>query len=340
MDKLNIYYTSHKNLIDNNFENKTIDFLNKRISHFFSNHHINILPDQKIENANEDIIISLSLINPVIDEEHLNGMIQSAISKKRIIKSKGAIPGTFPIFVSTVKNIKKESKISFEHSNMQSEYNSQFNLARMKRVIIFDKIINTVEDFYKWPFKKILDFFATKEGVELILSYKSDKKMIYFDSCPNCNHDKYNACNLDDGNPATGFLTKLSEYYFKCEKCAIVFLNPTLPNDELHVYYDQFSYEKLSEIQSLDKHYNNLCRETVSTYYNFLSVSPEVDKLKENSHVLDIGGGIGEYCIFLRKNYPSFEISLLDFRIDNKVKRNMNILDDVYCICCFEFQLD
>ena len=65
---------------------------------------------------------------------------------------------------------------------MQATYNSQLNLSRMKRVIIFDKIINIIKDFYKWPLIKILDYFSTKEGIELILSYTSTKKMKYFNS--------------------------------------------------------------------------------------------------------------------------------------------------------------
>ena len=148
--------------------------------------------------------------------------------------------------------------------------------------------------------------------------------MIYFELCPNCQHNKYSAVNLNDGTPVTGFLNKFSEYYFKCEKCSLVFLNPTLPDDELYVYYDEFSYEKLSNIKSFNAHFNNLGRETVSTFYNYLSVSSEVDKLKKNSEVLDLGGGGGDYCAYLRNNYPSFKISLFDYRINEYVKKELN----------------
>ena len=94
-----------------------------------------------------------------------------------------------------------------------------------------------------------------------------------------------------------------------------------MPDDELYVYYDEFSYEKLSNIKSFNAHFNNLGRETVSTFYNYLSVSSEVDKLKKNSEVLDLGGGGGDYCAYLRNNYPSFKISLFDYRINEYVKR-------------------
>ena len=47
----------------------------------------------------------------------------------------------------------------------------------------------------------------------------------------------------DDGTTATGFLTKKSNYYYLCENCDLVYLNPVLPDEELHVYYDDYSYD-------------------------------------------------------------------------------------------------
>ena len=218
MGKINVYYKSHQNYYNNNFEKKIVDFINKRLSYFFSDYNRNNSPYEELEKNSKGIFGILSLINPIIDEKHLKLMIQSAITKKRMIKSKGEVPGTSPDYVSTFHNRNDQTKVLFQYSNMQATYNSQLNLSRMKRVIIFDKIINIIKDFYKWPLKKILDYFSTKEGIELVLSYTSTKRMKYFNSCPYCKNKEFYPINLDDGNPVTGFLTKFSNYYYQCEK--------------------------------------------------------------------------------------------------------------------------
>ena len=46
-------------------------------------------------------------------------------------------------------------------------------------------------------------------GVEFILSYTSDKKMIFFENCPYCgSNESVPLQSDDDGTTATGFLTK------------------------------------------------------------------------------------------------------------------------------------
>ena len=51
----------------------------------------------------------------------------------------------------------------FQESNMQINYNSQFNLKRLKRLKIFEIILDTFDDFYKWPIKKDIKFFLEKK---------------------------------------------------------------------------------------------------------------------------------------------------------------------------------
>ena len=248
-------------------------------------------------------------------------MVKSSKNVERIIKPKGAIPGTAPILVSKKRLIGSDSGYYFQKSNMQSNFNTQYNLGRLKRLKMFQIILTKIEDLYMWPLSKILDFFSSKEGVELILSYTSKEEMIYYKNCPNCRSTKIAPVFLDDGNPIVGFLTKFSEYYYECEKCYLVFLNPRLPDDELEVYYDKYSYVKLDTIKSLDRHFKDLKRETVSTYYNYLSVFDEVNALNPKSKALDIGGGTGDYCAFLKNKFPLFQVSLMDYRVDERVKK-------------------
>ena len=67
-----------------------------------------------------------------MDEKLLINMIESADLKNTIVKSKGEVPGTAPILISKANNIKDNSRVFFQESNMQINYNSQFNLKRLK----------------------------------------------------------------------------------------------------------------------------------------------------------------------------------------------------------------
>ncbi len=327
MRKLKFLLEPNANLNRHGFEKKVSNFIKKRISIFFSDYEVQFSTNNDLNLHDDDIVVLLLLTNPIFDEILLKNMIESAISSKKIIKSEGAIPGTAPEYVFLGKKSRVQTESCFLYTDMQSTYNSQFNLSRMKRVIIFNELIQRHKSLYKWSLKDIAEYFSSKEGVELILSYTSKEKMIYFNSCPSCKSKDFTPLTLDDGNTATGFLTKFSVYYYQCYNCEIVFLNPTLPDEELYVYYDNYSYPIIDEVDSLRDHYSKLSRENVSTFYNFRSIISEVNELSENSRALDIGGGIGEYCVYLRKNYPFFKIELMDYRIDNKVKRELNKYD-------------
>ena len=109
---------------------------------------------------------------------------------------------------------KNESCVFKKYCNRQSQYNSQLNRGRMKRVIIFNKFLECYPDLYKWPLKKLLDFCGTKKGVEFILSYTSGKKMNYFKSCPSCGEKDFTLLSNHEGNHATGFLTRYSTFYY------------------------------------------------------------------------------------------------------------------------------
>ena len=52
----------------------------------------------------------------------------------------------------------------------------------------------------------------------------------------------------------------------------------------------------LLETKKLKEHYKNLNRENVSALYNYKSISSNLKSLKDNSSVLDLGGGIGEFA--------------------------------------------
>jgi 2-polyprenyl-3-methyl-5-hydroxy-6-metoxy-1,4-benzoquinol methylase len=260
----------------------------------------------------------------MLDEELLKKMVLMASENNRIIEASGAVPGTAPIFVSSAKSFEKKSGILKKYCSTQLNFNSQLNLERPKRVVIFEKFLDKFKDLYKTPLRNFLQFCGTQKGVEFVLSYTSSAQMSYFKKCPSCGCEKSTVLHSTQGNPVTGFLTKFSEYYFICQKCSMVYLNPTLPENDLGCYYDSHSYPAIHEIGSLKKHYDSINRNSTSTYYNFESVSNDIQQLPEESNALDIGGGIGEFSVYLRKNYPKFNILMWDYRVDSEVIKELN----------------
>ena len=105
------------------------------------------MPFEELNKKSEDTVIILSLFNPILDEKLLINMIESADLKKYNCKIKGEVPGTAPILISKANNIKDNSRVFFQESNMQINYNSQFNLKRLKRLKIFEIILDTFDDF-------------------------------------------------------------------------------------------------------------------------------------------------------------------------------------------------
>ena len=120
------------------------------------------MPFEELNKKSEDTVIILSLFNPILDEKLLINMIESADLKNTIVKSKGEVPGTAPILISKANNIKDNSRV-FSESNMQINYNSQFNLKSLKDLRFFEIILDTFDDFYKWPIKKDIKFFSGKK---------------------------------------------------------------------------------------------------------------------------------------------------------------------------------
>ena len=323
MSSYSIYYQTHPNVEFKGFEKKVLSFIKNRLTHFLDG-TISFYQLKNIDSPKGDTIIAISLLNPILDEKLLNQMIKLATENSKIVEASGAVPGTAPLFVGSLRALQEKASILNKHCTTQLYYNSQLNLGRPKRVRLFQKFIDKFTDFHKKPLEEILNFCGTSEGVEFVLSYTSPRKMKYFKSCPSCGFKKSIALHANEGNPATGFLTRFSEYYFFCQGCRLVYLNPTLPDEELWRYYDIYSFPAISEITSLKTHYDTLSRNNVSTYYNFEAVSNDLKQLPLNASALDIGGGIGEFSIYLQQNYPLFQVQMWDFRIDGQVGEELS----------------
>ncbi|MBI4234986.1 class I SAM-dependent methyltransferase [Candidatus Peregrinibacteria bacterium] len=374
LKRLKIYCRSSQHLEAEQFDQFLFQFIQKRLEHFFSDYSLGFQQmgaddDEKlIANAEdpEQIMVITPLINPLLDLPLLRTMIEEAAARNVRIEAKGAVPGTAVSLVSKAGVFGDGSKTYYVHSVLQRKYNSQLNLARLRRVKIFRALVEKIADLHLKSVEDILDFFSGKEGTEFILAYGEDVRLEYLEACPLCGAKEGSekvpstalseksdplvqastlrsdfSCRLVSGTfseppkatspvyadvsqPLTGFLTRFSEYYFLCHECGLVFVNPRMPEKELWRYYDRYSYDASEWTdETLRVHYENLNHLNTSHFYNYVAALPYIKKLSSNAKVLDLGGGDGEFVVFLRQNFPDFQIMLWDYRISPLIENGL-----------------
>lgn len=334
--KIKIYYKSHHSIQFEGFESIAFDFIKQRLSYFLSGHDLKfigfsdeVVLKKDFENSEDerDMIVATTLLNPLLDEKLLSRMMTLAIEKDAVIIPSGEVPGTAPLFVSTMGALKNDRTNYICFSDMQGRYNSQMNMARLKRVKVFKSFIKNDSSLYKMDLEKILDFCGTREGVNFILSYDSQVNLRCINQCPLCGSSERHALHSDTGQPVTGFLTKHSEYYQLCELCGLVYLDPQMPENELWRYYDVYSYERGIDTSLLEDHYRNINSENTSAFYNYQSSLPYLWKLPRNADIIDLGGGLGEYAVYVRERFPTFKITINDFMLDAAVISKLMKMD-------------
>jgi 2-polyprenyl-3-methyl-5-hydroxy-6-metoxy-1,4-benzoquinol methylase len=329
--KIRIIYSSHERLNFNEQKNKNVDFLKRRLTHFYPEDQLEFV-EKEGESQNvldelesNDIIIGLSLFDVLLDDKIVSKMIRFAEKYDKKIIVEGAVPGSAPNFVTRKINFFKSTKTLLD--NTQRIYNTQLNLYRLKRVKIFNSFVEKFDDFHSWSTSKLLDFTSSDEGVEFVLGYGSDLKMSYYQSCPFCNSKEIENLHSDSGHPVMGFLTKNSIYYQYCQDCELVFLNPHLKQDDLHIYYDAYNFETPFRTETIDTLLDNLNNNNVSHLSNYVAVRDYINQLPPNAFCLDIGGGNGEFCQFLKQERSDLEVKLFDFRIDDVLMKALNKRD-------------
>lgn len=316
-----VAYQSSQRLAFRDQNKKSFQFLQQRLSFFYPQDSIDFIELNSadvcsIVGAN-DILIKTSLLSPLLDKSLLDRMIGFAQRYENRIISEGAVPGTSPEFVAMGKNQKCPQKVILD--NTQRRYNSQLNLFRMKRVKIFNSFQNRYADFYTWSIPKLLDFCSTKEGVEFILAYGENVRLTRYDKCPLCKSTNLFELHADCGHPVQGFLTKESSYYFKCEDCDLVYLDPHLSHRDLHIYYDLYNFETPLRSSAISEILDNLNDENVSHLSNYKAVTALIQNLPAGANCVDIGGGYGEFCQFVKNHRSDISTSMLDFRIDEEL---------------------
>lgn len=323
MELLKIYYRSSPHLEMEQVESLLLKFLQRRLAYFFSEYTLEFTKLLSTDSDNtiferekpEQIIIITSLTHPLLDASLLRQMIKIAHERPERIEAQGAVPGTVPNVVCQVAALKKKQLSYFAYSTLQRRYNSQLNLGRLRRLKLFRSLLTKLDHLHSMSIEEILNFFGGKEGTEFVLAYGEPVQLEYLETCPLCKSVSFSPVYADVSQPLTGFLTRFSEYYFLCHDCGLVFVNPRMPESELWRYYDRYSYDSAWTPETLKAHYEHLDHLNTSHYYNYIAALPYIQKLPVNASVIDLGGGDGEFIVFLRKQFPNFHITLWDYRI-------------------------
>lgn len=324
--KIDIYYQSHSSLRIEDFEALALSFLKKRIRHFlgldsewFAVRDRAELLERTATRDSERMVLFLSVAHPIVDEKLLGRMIDLAKTRKTEIRAEGAVPGTDPFFVATSSSLADRPLVRLCATNLQRRYNTQLNLFRPKRAKVFQLLVEKFPDLHAWPLTKLLDFCGSREGTEFLLAYGSKAPLQFFKKCPLCGSEERVPLHCDTGHPVAGFFTRDSEFYYQCQDCRLVYLNPHLPEEELGCYYDLCSYDNVLGFESLASHFDSMIPANTSAFYNYEASLPYLQNLPEEASCLDLGGGIGEFAVYAKKRFPRLRPHLIDFRIDQVI---------------------
>jgi 2-polyprenyl-3-methyl-5-hydroxy-6-metoxy-1,4-benzoquinol methylase len=323
--QIKVVYETSPRLLYKEQDSKNLAFLKRRLQHFYPDAKIDFYAQSELKSnlqlAPGEVILNTSLFNPLLDQNILNKMISFATDSNQVISIEGAVPGSAPTSVHLGQNVNADRKIIFD--NTQRKYNTQINLYRLKRVKIFNSFLTKFPDFHTWSMDQILNFCSTKEGVEFVLSYGENVKFSYYQNCPLCDSKELIEMHSDSGHPVLGFLTKESVFYWRCQSCELVFMNPHLNHESLHIYYDEYNFETPLRTPKVKDTLDNLNEENVSHLSNYQAISHVITRLPQKAACLDIGGGFGEFCQFIRNQRNDLQVEMFDFRINAQLAQEL-----------------
>jgi 2-polyprenyl-3-methyl-5-hydroxy-6-metoxy-1,4-benzoquinol methylase len=303
---------------------------------------VNGSDDQRVRNG---VYVELTTKAPMIDEVLLAGMIGRAIECRAIIDSEGACPGTAPILVQHSDcHDRIDARRVLEISDRQVRHNCQLSLHKQKRLRIFLRFLDALQDLAEWPLERFLQHLATPQGTAFVIGYGAGLKLEHYEVCPNCESSAVTSVQCANGQPVIGFLTRQSAYYNRCGGCGLVFLNPAPRAADLHQLYDWYdlefevfqpehlSRERLAAHNPYGEHHRHL--------FGYLDAARCGKKLR----FLDIGGGTGRFSMSVRHRYPSSSVAVRDFRIGGRDYLQQhgieasegNILEADFEVGCFD----
>lgn len=322
----------HFLLIDNkrldfkNSRERIVDFHRKRINHFF-NVDPQLVLDQNAcvsslfsiaDISLDGYVVVVDIMNPFLDHELVyQGIDMLRLSDRLSVKIEGAIPGTEPGLIIALQVLQKYVACDYSNlsslesidtlyieTDMQYIHNNQLNLYKYKRLKQFFTLISNRPDIALSTVNDVINVLDEDNIYDMLFSFGEQIRLVRYDACPYCKGTLMPLRNYMS-QPFCGYLSSKKSLYYECVKCSLVISSPCIHSEDVYKVYDE--WDKQDFMVSTNNPYTEN-----SVRCNFDRI---IESLPKETHVLDLGGGIGFFSGYLQSKYPSWNVTHSDFEI-------------------------
>jgi 2-polyprenyl-3-methyl-5-hydroxy-6-metoxy-1,4-benzoquinol methylase len=279
-----------------------------------------------VEDASDWVLCLLPATSPLFDDSLIAGISRAAAKYDRAYRPVGAIPGTHPILVTTLRAFRSHQTPYIFFWDSQRIYNTNLNIARAKREKLMSSLETALPLLHERCLQDVLDFLSSPQGVAFAISYGEQVELERYSFCPLCGSGDMQPVRCGSGHPTIGFLTAEEWYYNYCLDCTVVFLNPQMRSEDLWRYYDQAAYGAYTDVSAELHRLNNLTELNTAHLANYRAVSHLLKELKAGDRVMDLGAGGGEFCSFAKSLRPDLTVMAVDHRINDTLSKALHEL--------------
>lgn len=309
----------------------------------------NSLYDWICSRNDNELLFLVNSSTTILDEELFKNLHNDFFYNPHpIIQVEGAIPGTYPASLTTVKFFKenfsqhiswfsKEVNFPKFYWNSQRICNNQFDLNRPIRVGIFLKLLKKIDSIEKLSFKEFLEIIDSRIISDFLIDYGIESlKAHKLERCPSCNSKNLKPLYFSTSQPAIGFLSPKHSPYFECLNCNLAFLRRECSMSDLHHFYDEYERPKINQEKAITSFLNGSASSHYREKLEELKILASLN-LRDDASILDIGGGFGEFSCLVKQKHPSWNVTCIDFdcthiekilKFYNVESKNKNFLKD------------
>jgi len=172
------------------------------------------------------------------------------------------------------------------NSDTQSKYNNQFNLRKLKRIKMFLKVKELIENVETLTIPEFIGKLHEPRVFEKLVAYCEDVKLVNVDKCPCCDSE-IQPLLLSSSQPLIGYLPYDKAIHYRCQKCKLIVLSPYVVPENVEQLYDYY----YSESQARDYF---LRKKRRYTHYD-TAISMVENILPEDATGIDLGCGAGAF---------------------------------------------
>jgi SAM-dependent methyltransferase len=253
------------------------------------------------------------VLNPMIDLE-LVGEMAAALARTGAAKciSDGAVPGTQVHMVLDAVGEEgiETARVIVKRWDSQARHNNQFNLYKYKRLKMFLALLPRVERMHELSIDEFVRALESDETFLGLAAYGEEARMEWHSACPHCS-GRIEPLPMRMSQPFCGYLPAARPLYHECESCGLIVASPAVHPDDTHLLYDEF--DKQDFVKSTNNPYDGS-----SPRCDFTSI---ISDLPAQAAMIDLGGGIGNFSVYMKERHPSWSVTHSDYAI----KRNEHL---------------